>query len=52
MKKLGVRRIGRTTVLNVLRAEGLDPGPKRGAGTWDEFVKRHAATLWATDFFS
>jgi hypothetical protein len=30
----------------------LEPGPKRGEGTWDEFLKRHAATLWACDFFS
>jgi putative transposase len=39
-------------VRNILKAEGLDPGPKRGEGSWDEFIKRHAATLWATDFFS
>jgi putative transposase len=35
-----------------LRENGLEPGPQRGAGTWDEFVRRHAATLWACDFFS
>src|SRR5262249_40639878 len=52
LKKRGVRKSGRTTVINILGAEGLDPGPKRGAGTWDEFIHRHAATLWATDFFS
>jgi putative transposase len=39
-------------VVNILRQNGLDPGPKRGEGTWDEFVKRHAQTLWACDFFS
>jgi hypothetical protein len=32
--------------------EGIDPDPKRGEGSWDEFVKRHAATLWASDFVS
>jgi len=26
--------------------------PKRGKGTWDEFVKIHADTLWQVDFFS
>src|SRR5262249_50078935 len=31
---------------------GLEPGPKRGKGTWDEFLRRHAETLWACDFFS
>src|SRR5262249_24495676 len=31
---------------------GLDPGPCRGEGTWDEFLKRHRDTLWACDFFA
>jgi putative transposase len=35
-----------------LQANGLDPGPQRGPGTWDEFLKIHAATLWQCDFFS
>lgn len=52
LKKLGIRNVSRTTVINILRDAGLDPGPKRGPGTWDEFVKRHAATLWAADFLS
>ena len=52
LKKLGERKISRATVLNILRANGLEPGPKRGEGTWDEFLKRHASTLWACDYFS
>jgi putative transposase len=44
-KKLGVRAVSRSTVVNILKEAGLDPGPKRGKGTWDEFVKRHASTL-------
>jgi putative transposase len=47
-----VRSVTKNTVRNILKAEGLAPGPKRGEGSWDEFIKRHAATLWATDFFS
>jgi putative transposase len=35
-----------------LKANGLDPGPQRGLGTGDEFLKIHAATLWQCDFFS
>jgi putative transposase len=31
---------------------GFDPGPKRGTGTWNEFVQRHVKTFWATDFFT
>jgi putative transposase len=52
LKKLGVGKVSRSTVVNILKENGFDPGPKRGAGTWDEFVKRHAATLWACDFLS
>jgi putative transposase len=43
LKKLGVRTVARSTVVNILRENGLDPGPKRGEGT---------QTLWACDFFS
>ena len=28
------------------------PGPQRGEGSWDEFLKIHAKTLWACDFLS
>jgi putative transposase len=52
LKKLGINRVCRSTVVNILKENGLDPGLKRGEGTWDDFVKRHAETLWATDFFS
>ncbi|MBS0208873.1 MAG: transposase [Planctomycetes bacterium] len=52
LKKLGIRKLARSTVINVLRAGGFDPGPKRGEGTWSEFIERHAATLWQCDFFS
>jgi putative transposase len=52
LKKLGVRCVSRNTVKNILKAHGLDPGPRRGIGTWDEFLKIHAATLWQCDFFS
>jgi putative transposase len=32
LKKLGVRTISRSTVVNILKSEGIDPGPKRGEG--------------------
>ena len=50
LKKLGIT-LARSTVVAIMKAHGLDPGPKRVEGTWSEFVKRHAETLWATDFF-
>src|SRR5580698_4601189 len=51
LKKLHICRVSRNTVKNILKAHGLDPGPRRGVGTWDEFLKIHAATLWQCDFF-
>lgn len=52
LKKLGIRTASKTTVANILREAGFDPGPKRGEGTWSDFVQRHASTLWAADFLS
>lgn len=52
LRKLGIKAVSRNTVKNILKENGLDPGPKRGAGTWDEFLKIHAATLWQCDFYS
>jgi putative transposase len=52
LKKLGIRSVSRNTVRNILKTHGYDPGPQRGIGTWDEFLKIHAATLWQCDFFS
>jgi putative transposase len=50
LKKLGVRGVCRSTVVNILKDAGLDPSPERRKGTWREFIRRHAATLWASDF--
>ena len=52
LKKLGIGTVCRSTVVNILNEAGLDPGPKRGEGTWSDFLKRHSATLWAADFLS
>jgi putative transposase len=52
LRKLHIRSVSRNTVKNILKANGLDPGPQRGVGTWDEFLKIHAKTLWQCDFFS
>jgi len=52
LRKLGYTKISRQTVVNILKREGFDPWPKRGPGTWDELLKRHAETLWQCDFFS
>jgi len=52
LKKLGIRKVCKSTVRNILKEHGFDPGPKRGEGSWDEFIKMHAKTLWACDFLS
>lgn len=50
LKKLGITLPSRNTIKNILKDNGLEPGPERGEGTWDEFLKMHAATLWQCDF--
>lgn len=52
LRKLRIRCVGRTTVRTILKEEGVHPSPKRGKGSWDEFIKIHADTLWQCDFFS
>jgi len=52
LKKLGIHPPSRNTVKNILKKGGLEPGPRRGAGTWDEFLMRHANTLVQCDFLN
>ncbi|MEQ9066125.1 MAG: integrase core domain-containing protein, partial [Gimesia chilikensis] len=52
LRKLGISRICRQTVKNIVKEAGIGPSPKRSTGTWDQFLKSHAETLWACDFFS
>ena len=52
LRKLGIKSISRQTVKVILKENDIDPGPKRGKGTWDEFLKIHADTLWQCDFVS
>lgn len=52
LRKLRIGPVSRQSVKNILVEHGLDPGPKRGKGTWSEFLKIHADTLWQIDFFS
>src|SRR5208283_1910468 len=41
------------TVGNILQRQGLGPAPERKRHTtWAEFIRRHTAVLWATDFFT
>ena len=52
LKKLRIYSVSATTIRNLLKEHGLGPGPQRGEATWDEFIRRHAASLWQMDLFS
>jgi putative transposase len=52
LKKLRLYNVSRATIRRISLEHGFDPGPKRGKGTWHQFVQRHVKTLWATDFFT
>ena len=52
IRKLGIKGISRQTIRNILKEEGIKPGPDKTSDCWDNLVKRHAETLWAVDFFS
>ncbi len=52
LRKLGINSISRATVRNILKEHGINPAPERDHGTWSQFLKMHADTLWACDFFS
>jgi putative transposase len=52
LRKLGTARISRTTVINILRENKLDPRTDPTKGTWGEFLRAHGQTLWQCDFFS
>ena len=52
LRKIGIKNISRQTVRNILKEEGIEPAPNRKNDCWDNFIKRHAETLWAVDFFS
>jgi putative transposase len=52
LRKLGIKSISRQTVKVILKENNIDPGPNRGTGSWEEFLKIHADTLWQCDFVS
>ncbi len=46
-------RVGRTTVADILKRNGIDPAPERGKRTtWSQFLKAHWDVLSAADFFT
>jgi len=52
MENLG-HTVSDQNVGNILKRHGLEPVPERRPnGTWKEFLDRHLAVMWATDFFT
>lgn len=52
LKKLGINRLSKSSVKNILKENNLDPCPERSRDTWNNFIGRHFKTLWACDFFT
>ncbi|MFN3159210.1 MAG: integrase core domain-containing protein [Rubinisphaera brasiliensis] len=52
LRKLGIKKISRQTVRNILKEQGIEPGPDRTSDSWTDFLSRHGETLWGCDFFS
>ena len=45
--------VGRGTIANVLKREGIEPAPERGGRTpWSVFLKAHWRSIVAADFFT
>lgn len=39
LKKLGVKRLSKTNVKNILKENNLDPCPERSRDSWDAFIR-------------
>jgi putative transposase len=51
LRKMGIKKISRQTVRNILKEEGMEPVPDRTSDSWENFLERHKNTLWGCDFF-
>jgi len=51
LRKLGIT-VSATLVRNVLKRAGLPPAPQRDQPAWRTFLRQHAATTLACDFFT
>ena len=52
LRKLGITCISRQTVKAILKEHGIAPAPDRPSGSWSEFIRIHADTLWQCDFLT
>lgn len=52
LRKLGIENVCRSTVKNILDRHGIEPTADRNRGSWDQFIRTHAESLWGCDFFT
>lgn len=52
LAKVDVLDISVSTIRRILIEAGLGPKPPRHRLSWDQFLRAHAETLWACDFFT
>ncbi len=52
IRKLHIFPVSRTSIRNILKEYFVLPAPYRQNDNWHDFIKRHAETLWACDFFT
>ncbi len=52
LRKPWIKTVSRQTVKMIQKEHDIDPGPKRGKGSWNEFFKIQTDKLWQCDFLS
>lgn len=52
LAKVGMHDISRSTIRRILIEAGIGPKPPKHRLSWDQFLRAHAETLWACDFFT
>ena len=45
-------KVGRNTIANVLKRNGIEPAPERSKHTWSTFLRAHWKVFAASDFFT
>jgi putative transposase len=44
-------RVSTSSIRKILRADGIDPAPRRAPTSWRSFLRQQAAAILACDFF-
>jgi putative transposase len=46
LRKPWIKTVSLQTVEMIQKEQDINPAPKRGKGSWDEFFRIHMDTLW------